>query len=47
METGAFREITPLQENDFMYVTDRRKKEFDDIYVTIIYYDYNYYDYNK
>ena len=29
METGAFREITPLQENDFMYVADRRKKEFD------------------
>lgn len=29
MERGILREITPLQEHDFMYVADRRKKEFD------------------
>ena len=29
METKVLREITPLGENDFMYVADRRKKEFD------------------
>jgi len=29
METSVLREITPLGENDFMYVADRRKKEFD------------------
>jgi AraC-like DNA-binding protein len=29
METRVLREITPLNENDFMYVADRHKKEFD------------------
>jgi len=29
METRVLREITPLGDNDFMYVADRRKKEFD------------------
>ena len=29
METKVLREITPLSENDFMYVADRHKKEFD------------------
>ena len=29
METRVLREITPLSENDFMYVADRHKKEFD------------------
>ena len=29
MEKGVLHEITPLGENDFMYVTDRHKKEFD------------------
>ena len=29
MEKGVLHEITPLGENDFMYVADRRKKEFD------------------
>jgi len=29
MEQGVLREITPLSENDFMYVADRHKKEFD------------------
>jgi AraC-like DNA-binding protein len=29
MGTGVLREITPLGENDFMYVADRHKKEFD------------------
>ncbi len=29
METRVLREITPLGENDFMYVADRHKKEFD------------------
>ncbi|MBQ8158847.1 MAG: helix-turn-helix domain-containing protein [Prevotella sp.] len=29
MEQGVLREITPLGENDFMYVADRHKKEFD------------------
>jgi AraC-like DNA-binding protein len=29
MEKGVLREITPLGENDFMYVADRHKKEFD------------------
>lgn len=29
MEATVLREITPLSENDFMYVADRHKKEFD------------------
>ena len=29
METKVIHEITPLGENDFMYVADRHKKEFD------------------
>lgn len=29
MEKGVLHEITPLGENDFMYVADRHKKEFD------------------
>ena len=29
MSTNVLREITPLGENDFMYVADRHKKEFD------------------
>lgn len=29
MEKGVLREITPLEEHDFMYVADRHKKEFD------------------
>ena len=29
METRVLREITPLDEHDFMYVADRHKKEFD------------------
>ena len=29
METVVLREITPLGEQDFMYVADRHKKEFD------------------
>ena len=29
METRVLREISPLSENDFMYVADRHKKEFD------------------
>jgi AraC-like DNA-binding protein len=29
METRVLREITPLGEDDFMYVADRHKKEFD------------------
>jgi AraC-like DNA-binding protein len=29
METGVLREITPLGDQDFMYVADRHKKEFD------------------
>ena len=29
METNVLREITPLGEQDFMYVADRHKKEFD------------------
>ena len=29
MDTRVLREITPLNENDFMYVADRHKKEFD------------------
>ena len=29
METRVLREITPLGEQDFMYVADRHKKEFD------------------
>ena len=29
METRVLREITPLGDNDFMYVADRHKKEFD------------------
>ena len=29
MGTRVLREITPLGDNDFMYVADRRKKEFD------------------
>ena len=29
MSTSVLREITPLGENDFMYVADRHKKEFD------------------
>ena len=29
METRVLREITPLNENDFMYVANRHKKEFD------------------
>ena len=29
MDTRVLREITPLSENDFMYVADRHKKEFD------------------
>jgi AraC-like DNA-binding protein len=29
MEQGVLREITPLGKNDFMYVADRHKKEFD------------------
>ena len=29
MDSKVLREITPLNENDFMYVADRHKKEFD------------------
>jgi len=29
METTVLHEITPLGENDFMYVADRHKQEFD------------------
>jgi len=29
MEKGVLREITPLEEHDFMYVADRHKREFD------------------